>query len=241
MKLSKTGADLLIKREAERLEAYQDSAGIWTIGVGHVAAWVKEGSKITKEKSRSLFGHDVAWAERAVNDGVSVEITQSQFDSLVSFTFNVGPTAFARSTLLRELNSGNHHNVPHQMMRWDKATVDGKKTVVMGLVNRRMSEVRQWNHDSSKFVSNIVRPDEPTGRPASEVIKTSKTVKSGAAVGAVGLMGGATEVVKSVSEATSSAESVMSSGVIVGSLILIGIAAYIVYNRVQDSKNGRSY
>ena len=79
--------------------------------------------------------------DQAVNDGVTVALKPYQFDALVSFSFNVGVSAFKNSTLLSVLNEGKYDEVPGQLGRW--VFSGGHK--VQGLVNRRENEVKLWN------------------------------------------------------------------------------------------------
>lgn len=118
MKLSEQGTDLLIEREGSRNDAYKDSVGIWTCGVGHVGPEVVEGVHWDDAKVREVFAKDIAFFEAAVNGYVTVPLTQNQFDALVSFTFNVGMSAFHQSTMLKLLNTGNADQVPAQFDRW---------------------------------------------------------------------------------------------------------------------------
>lgn len=67
MKISEKGINFLIQEEGEVLKAYKCAAGVWTIGVGHTGADVKEGMLITKEKSRELLKFDLRRFENAVN------------------------------------------------------------------------------------------------------------------------------------------------------------------------------
>ena len=117
MKLSQQGIDLLIDREALKLKAYKDTKGIWTIGVGHTGPDVYEGLVITKEKAHELFRKDVQWAEDAANL-VLIDLTQHQFDALVSFIFNIGVTAWKNSTMFRMLNAGDIIGAGEQFDRW---------------------------------------------------------------------------------------------------------------------------
>lgn len=155
MHMSPHGRKLLEEWEGVRLKAYKDSAGLLTIGVGHLLTKselssgkiningesVKYGNGLTAEQADELLEQDVKPAETTVNNNVKVELNQHQFDALVSFTFNVGGGAFKGSTLLKKLNNGQYDQVPAQLMRWDKA--GGK--VVPGLKKRRESEVKLWN------------------------------------------------------------------------------------------------
>ena len=74
--------------------------------------------------------------EKYVNDNVTVELNQSQFDALVAWTFNLGVGNLRQSTMLRKLNEGDYQSVPSEMNRWNKA---GGKTLD-GLIRRRKAE-----------------------------------------------------------------------------------------------------
>jgi len=96
---------------------YRCSANVLTIGYGHTKG-VKKNMRITKQEAEGFLRLDVKDSEAAVKNLVTVPLTQNQFDSLVSFVFNLGQGAFAKSTLLRKLNSGDYSAVPAQLMRW---------------------------------------------------------------------------------------------------------------------------
>lgn len=155
MQMSENGLELLKQWEGFKLNVYNDSAGLPTIGVGHLITQsernsgnivingvaVKYASGLTDQQVVDLLSQDVQPAEQSVNNGVKVPLNQNQFDALVSFTFNVGGGAFAGSTLLKVLNQQQYDQVPDQLLRWTKA--GGQ--VVQGLVNRRQNEIKLWN------------------------------------------------------------------------------------------------
>jgi lysozyme len=155
MQMSENGLELLKQWEGFELKVYKDSAGLPTIGVGHLITKSEQSSGniviagapipyangLTDQQVLDLLSQDVQPAESSVNNGVKVELNQNQFDALVSFTFNVGGGSFSSSTLLKVLNQGQYDQVPDQLRRWNKA--GGK--VVQGLVNRRENEVNLWN------------------------------------------------------------------------------------------------
>jgi lysozyme len=75
--------------EGLHLEAYQDTASIWTIGYGHTKG-VKEGMKITKDEADKFFDEDIKDAEDRVLRAVpSIALSQSEFQALVSLAYNL--------------------------------------------------------------------------------------------------------------------------------------------------------
>lgn len=107
MKTSDQGLDLLTQREGKRNDAYLDSVGVPTIGVGHTGPEVHLGLHWTDEQVEEALTKDVERFENAVNNGVRVDLPQYSFDALVSFSFNVGVSAFETSTLLRRINASD--------------------------------------------------------------------------------------------------------------------------------------
>lgn len=141
-KLSALGLNLLKRHEGLRLEVYQDVAKKWTIGYGHL---VKPGEKyhpygpvtrITQEEAEQLLLRDTATAENAVRSLVRVPLNEGQFNSLVSFVYNVGSNAFATSTLLRKLNAGDYRGSGEEFDKWVYAGGE----IWKGLVARRAQE-----------------------------------------------------------------------------------------------------
>ena len=135
MKISEEGISLIKNYEGCRLEAYQDSVGIWTIGYG-VIKGVKEGDKINQEEADHLLQEELPEYEGYINDMIKVPLEQCQFDALVCWVYNLGPNNLKDSTLLRILNEGDYNGVPEQIKRWNKAG----GTVLAGLVKRRSAE-----------------------------------------------------------------------------------------------------
>lgn len=137
MMLMKTyNKDVIKEFEGLRLEAYLCPAGVWTIGYGHTGGDVWPGLVITKEWAEWLLEEDLKRFEANVSGYVRVDLTQDQFDALVSFTYNVGAEAFKNSTLLKKLNAGEYEEAADQFLRWNKS----KGKVLAGLTNRRKKE-----------------------------------------------------------------------------------------------------
>jgi len=135
MDISKKGIELLTYFEGLKLEAYQDSVGVWTIGYGHTKN-VAEMDKITKSQAEDMLKTELIEYQGYITNLVKVKLTQGQFDSLVCWVYNLGPTNLSNSTLLKLLNQGDKFLIPEQIRRWNKA--GGR--VLKGLVRRREAE-----------------------------------------------------------------------------------------------------
>lgn len=137
MKTSDNGLKAITKHEGVMLERYLDVAGYPTIGVGHLIVEGEDYTSITYEEAMELLAKDVEVAEQCVLRNVKVELEQHEFDALVSFIFNVGCGAFAKSTMLRKLNNGDKEGAAKEFPRWCKA--GGRE--VQGIKNRREKEM----------------------------------------------------------------------------------------------------
>ena len=144
MQLSKTGIELLKHFEGCELKAYQDSVGVWTIGYGHTKG-IYEGLEITQSEAEKMLVDELPEYEGYITDKVVPILQQHEFDALVCWVYNLGPTNLSSSTMLKKLNAGEFKEVPFQMKRWDKA--GGQP--LLGLTRRRNAEAllfkgEQW-------------------------------------------------------------------------------------------------
>ena len=139
MQTSANGVELIKHFEGCYLDAYLCPAGVWTIGYGHTLD-VEEGDSIDQEAAEAFLIEDLEEFEDHVQRLVEVDLSQDQFDALVSWTFNLGYGNLAASTLLAKLNDGLYDEVPEQIKRWTRA--GGR--VLDGLVKRRNAEALLW-------------------------------------------------------------------------------------------------
>lgn len=185
MRMSAAGRSKLKQWEGVRYTAYQDSAGIWTNGVGHTGKDVHQGQTVDAAQVEEWLTDDLREAESAVNRLVRVALSQSQFDALVAFVFNVGVSAFAGSTLLRKLNAGDYDSVPAELAKWNKITVKGRKVANRGLSNRRAAEAGLWA-SGEPVAGAEMRPSPPAPKPVRKSATMQGLSMSGA--GTVGSM-----------------------------------------------------
>jgi|TARA_B100000424_G_C22626934_1_gene347876 lysozyme len=150
MEISQEGVSLIKKFEGCELEAYKCSAGVWTIGYGRTKN-VEEGDTCTQEQADQWLHEELPVYGAYVSDAVLVPLNQNEFDALVAWTYNLGPTNLNDSTMLKVLNDNKKEEVPHQMRKWNKARVNGEKVVLPGLERRRQAESllfegKEWHH-----------------------------------------------------------------------------------------------
>lgn len=169
MKASQAAYQLIKDFESLRLKAYLCPAGKLTVGWGHVImpkfdahlfTFSPEALTLIKDEcqSKGVLTHDAAllvinevkaqhMLERDVNQvslflnsvGLS-GLKQNQYDALVSFVFNVGQGNFATSTLRKKLRNDDFNGAADQLSRWVYGTVNGRKQILNGLVERRYRE-----------------------------------------------------------------------------------------------------
>lgn len=177
-------------------KAYKCPAGVWTIGFGCTEG-VTADSHWTREEADNAFRREMDKHEKIVNRLVTVSITQSQFDALVSFNYNCG--ALAKSTLLKKLNKRDYLGAADEFRYFAKARnpKTGKKEVLNGLVRRRKAE-------AAMFTSDMPGADEMPqaaveSRPIGVVVKENKEAIAGA-VTTAGVVGKAVADVVAPSE-----------------------------------------
>ena len=163
MKMSDDGINMLKKLEGsvtkdDKHVIYDDKTGKpvdtnkplpsgATIGYGHL---IKNGEDfkngISESKATELLRADIATAERAVRDNITVLLSQNQFDALTSLAYNIGSKNFANSTVVKYVNNPNFHssvypNLESAWKAWNR--IQGK--ISNGLTNRRQNEWVMYN------------------------------------------------------------------------------------------------
>ena len=139
MKTSNEGISLIKKFEGLETTAYRCSANVLTIGYGHTKG-VQEGDEWSEAHAEDVLRADLVEFEGYIHDMVNVPLEQCQLDALVAWCFNIGPANAKSSSAIRLLNEGRYEEVPASMRLWNKATVNGEKIVLEGLVRRRNAE-----------------------------------------------------------------------------------------------------
>lgn len=130
MAIAESTLDFITKEEGSRNKAYKDSKGLWTIGVGHLIKPDEQhliSATLTDDQVKDLLKSDLKWCSEAVESSVKVPLSQPQFDALYSLCFNIGETAFRKSTVVRKLNENDIKGAADAILMWNKPAVLEKR------------------------------------------------------------------------------------------------------------------
>ena len=141
MKTSEYSFERIKEFEGLRTEAYRCPGGKWTVGYGHTKG-VHEGMTVTESEASKLLEEDIVYFENFLSkEKYAEDITQGQWDALVSFIFNLGIGNFLSSTLRKKiLKDIDEPAIPDEFRRW----VYSNGKVLPGLVKRREWEAQMY-------------------------------------------------------------------------------------------------
>ena len=138
--ISELGFQLIREFEGFSVQAYLDTGGVWTIGFGTIkypnGKRVVKGDVCTQSAAEQWLKNDSKWVDACLDKHIKTNVNQNQFDALASFVYNIGETAFIKSTMLTLINQNSMISAASQFDRW--VFDNGKR--IQGLVNRRAKE-----------------------------------------------------------------------------------------------------
>lgn len=149
MTVSQRGVDLIKQFEGFRTKAYRDQVGIPTIGYGTIiyknGKDVKMGDVITQAQAEDELRSHIQERIPSINKALKSCLNQNQYDSIVSFVYNVGLGAFENSTLLKKINANpDDKAIRDEFMKWNKGRINGVLTPLPGLTLRRKQEANLY-------------------------------------------------------------------------------------------------
>lgn len=228
-KLTQEGFDLIKAHEGLRLKAYPDPGTRgepYTIGYGHTSAAgppkVYLGLTITQEQAEEIFKRDLKKFENHVRFSVKVPITDNQFSALVSFCYNVGPTTFTKSSVLKAVNDSRFDLVPAKLALYNRAA--GK--VLKGLVRRRAEEGKLFTEGEDQDDQMVSGAAASTGKP---VLNSTTNIAAG--------LSGVAAVTSASAQIANDVGSIPPTWLIIGlALVSVAAAVWIVKERIEKSK-----
>jgi len=198
MKLSSKGLELIkgfesyLKKQPDgSCKSYQCPAGKWTCGwgctegVGPLTHW-------SSDEATEALAVEMRKHEQAVEKLVTVPLTQGQFDALVSFSYNVGSGALAKSAILKHLNAGDYARAASHFGDYKKARVqgataklykvaDGTLITLPGLVTRRAAETALFLEAAPQEMAQAVEPAESKMKIGEAMMKMAAPAVAGTA------------------------------------------------------------
>lgn len=153
--------------EGLRLSAYRDSVGVWTIGYGTTAAAgvgiePKAGMTITKDDAEMYLRRGLEKFALQIRGHITAPITPNEFGAFLSLAYNIGPTAFKKSSALRKFNQGDKAGAANAILLWNKA--GGK--VLKGLQRRRDAERELFMSPVTSKPVDVRKPPVSGVKPA---------------------------------------------------------------------------
>lgn len=140
--------------EGLKLAPYKDISGVPTIGYGN--CFYQNGSKVklsdkplTIVQANELFDFHIEKFANTVKDSLKFVPTIYQLGALTSLAYNIGPTAFKKSSVLKTVNSN-----PLNFTEIEKSFNDyvfSKSVKIAGLVKRRISEFELYKKKNSNL------------------------------------------------------------------------------------------
>lgn len=236
MKVSHSTLKKIMEWEGFRSKPYLCPAGVLTIGYGHTSAAgrpeVRYGMSITRAEAEAILERDVQKFTNQLMPLLKRRPTQGQLDGMVSLAFNIGLGAFKKSTCLRRFNAGNIMGAAEALTWFNKATVNGVKKTLSGLVNRREQERAIFLSDYTVPAHDAqdIRGDMVTGGEHKPLAK-SKT----ATAGVVGAVTGGLSLWGEFKESVPEVVQILSPALLV---VAIGVCVFVVWNRRREAKAG---
>jgi lysozyme len=145
--INQATVDLIKRWEGFKAEAYLCPAGKWTIGYGITAdagigVTPRPGMRVTRDEADRHLRKALNRFAGQIRPAITAPVNENEFGAFLSLAYNIGPGGFRGSSALRHFNAGDKAKAAAAIKLWNKATVNGKRQVLRGLVNRREDEVR---------------------------------------------------------------------------------------------------
>jgi lysozyme len=149
--INQATVDLVKKWEGFKSKAYICPAGVLTAGYGTTnragipSVNITRDTVVTEAQAEQWLRIGLDKFAAKIRPAITAPINENEFGAFVSLAYNIGPAAFLGSSALRHFNAGDKAKAAAAIKLWNKATVNGKRQVLRGLVARRDDEVALFN------------------------------------------------------------------------------------------------
>lgn len=238
--IHRDGVRLIAMAEDCYLSAYLCPAKVWTCGWGETDG-VRADTRWTQDQADVRFRISLEHYAGEVAGMLKQPANEHQLAALVSLAYNIGPAAFAKSTVLKLHNAGDFEGAARAFGLWNKARVNGALTVLAGLTTRRAEESALYlRADPDAPAERMPQAVQPESSLAASPIAQGGAVTAGA--GVLGVLAEARDTLGPVGEVTAQAKTI-----VVGTLglpgwvfpcVLIAAGAAVAYWRWKQRRGG---
>ena len=232
MKTNQKGIATLIEFEGFRSEAYLCPAGVWTVGYGSTKG-VKQGDRITMYDAKERLKKELAEFEEGVRQALIVLPNENEFSACVVLAYNIGIAGFKSSSVVKAHNRGDKEAAARAFNLWNKATVGGVKKTLPGLTRRRLAEAALYLTPVAQFEVEMPQAIEPERPMTASTINRASVVAGGTATVAA-----VSETIQTINGVKYGVESLGSWLVPVLLVAVVGLCAYVVWERLRQRREG---
>lgn len=234
MKTNAKGIGLIVEFEGFRSEAYLCPAGVWTIGYGSTKG-VKKGDRITMYDAKERLKRELVEYEQAVLSALK-DPNENEFSACVVLAYNIGIAGFKSSSVVKAHNRGNKEAAARAFGLWNKATVGGEKKTLPGLTRRRMAEAALYLEPAVQYGAE---PEPMPQQIEPERPMTASTINRASAVaGGTATVAAVSETIQTINGVKYGVESLGDWLVPVLLIAVVGLCAYVVWERIKQRKDG---
>lgn len=234
---------LIANAEGCRLKVYRCPSGVPTIGWGHTGADVTIGmAQWTQERADQALLDDIVACAGEVRRLCTDAPTDHELGAMVSLAFNVGPAAFAKSSVLKAHNRGDRLAASRAFGLWNKARVGGVLTELPGLTARRAAESAMY----LQIDGDDIQPPMPQAVETESPMLASPINRGGIAAAGTGIVGALSSAGDSIASLKAPIEA--AKGFVVGTLgvpaqwvpwlVLIGVGLAVIWWRQEQRRQG---
>jgi len=234
MRLSTSARGKLKRLEGFRGVAYIPVPGdVPTLGYGFTKG-VQLGDKMTEAQADARLVSELVPYEQAVERGCTNPPNQNEFDAMVLLCFNIGIAAFLKSTVLKCHNKGDHQAAARAFGLWNKSS----GVVYAGLTRRRAEESALYLTPVPDDVSDPIAPEMPQSIDPEMPMTASPINRASVVAGGTATVAAVSEASKLISDVKYSVSSLGDWLVPILLISVVGLCAYVVWQRFAQRRGG---
>lgn len=236
MQLNQAGLKLIKDFEGFRAKAYLCPAKVWTIGYGHTSAAgdpkVVKGMTVTRAEAVEILKRDLAKYEGAVKRAIKKTMNENEYAAMVSLCYNIGPGAFAKSSVVKFFNAGKKQEAANAFGKWIKAN----KKILPGLVRRRAAETALFLTPVKGKIAELSPSEKAeviTGKGALQSTTNGATIIA-ASAGVTGAAAQASSDIATIRDSLGISPTVFAACIIA---VIVAGAAWVIWERHKKSRD----